>query len=1104
MNILKRGDPVSSWLVRFSTSAVALLLVSASLWAQGGGTAQISGTVRDATGLAVPAAEIQVTQTDTGVTRTTQSAADGTYSLPSLPIGPYRLQVGKAGFTSYAQTGIVLQVDSNPTIDASLKVGSVTERVEVTADAAMVETHSTGVGQVVDQQRVVELPLNGRNDLTLIFLGGGATTAPPGNLNSTKNYPTVVISVAGGLANGLTFLLDGSTHNDPFSNQALPFPFPDALQEFKVETSALPAQYGQHSAAAVNAVTKSGGNSFHGDAFEFLRNGDFNARDAFAPSRDTLKRNQFGGTFGGPIRRNKIFFFLGYQGTLNRSDPSGGVAFIPTPAMQAGDFTAFESPACNNGIQKNLAAPFVGNKISPSLVDPSALAIMKFYPVTNDPCGKLNFGTVQDSDEHLALARIDYQLSDKHSFFTRYYGAHLLQQSPYPPHGDPLQLVNAGINVFPESFSFGDTWLPRSDLVNSFHATFNRGPLTKFQNEGIGPQDVGINAVTLVPGLPHDMVLTAGTFYTAMVFAPTGNYDSTAMQAADDLSFQKGSHQLGFGGNWIHSLENMTVNPNSAANWTFTGTYTGTALADFMTGQTASFSEGNPALMYTRQQYVSLYAQDNWRVKPRLSISYGLRWEPYLPIYFKNDRVFQFSQSAFLANTHSSVYPNAPAGLTFPGDPGFPGNSGTNSNLSKVAPRVGLVWDPMGDGKMTVRAAYGMFYSTEHLFYDAGFGYDAAWGYSTSLAGVKLENPWATYPGGNPFPTPPLSGSSKFPANGGYVTYQPNVNPTYMQQWNLSVQRQFGANWLVSASYLGNNTIHAWTYNPINPGVDIPGATAGNIATRRALYLENPAQGGAYGTVTQQDDGGTASYNSGLFSVQHRLANNFTLLANYTWSHCISDPIVNDLGTAYTQPNNRRYDRGNCSGIDRRHIVNISGVYQTPQFAGRALRIAASGWRISTIVTMQSGQWMTVTSGTDNALNGVATGQRPNQVLSDPYAAHQSATQWLNPAAFVPAATGTYGFVGISNLLGPGELQIDASIARTFAIREKQKLEFRAEVFNLPNRINLNTPVSLALNSPQFGQITSDITTSQGAQAAGSGPQPGDPRIIQLALKFLF
>ena len=375
---------------------------------------------------------------------------DGTFTLPNLPIGPWTLEISKEGFSKYVQSGIVLQVDSNPAIDASLKVGSVTEQVQVTADAAMIETHSTGVGQVIDQERVVDLPLNGRNDLMLVFLGGAATTAPPGNLNSTKNYPTVVISVAGGLANGITFLLDGSTHNDPFSNQAMPFPFPDAMQEFKVETSALPAQYGEHSAAAVNAVTKSGGNSFHGDAFEFLRNGDFNARDTFAPTRDTLKRNQFGGTFGGPIKRNKIFFFLGYQGTLNRSDPTGGTAFIPTPAMQAGNFTAFESPACNGGVQKTLNAPFVNNMIAPSLLNSSALAIMKYYPPTSDPCGKEQFGTVQDSDEHLALARGDYQLSDKHTFFTRYYGAHLYEQSPYPPHGNPLQLVNAGINTFPE------------------------------------------------------------------------------------------------------------------------------------------------------------------------------------------------------------------------------------------------------------------------------------------------------------------------------------------------------------------------------------------------------------------------------------------------------------------------------------------------------------------------------------------------------------------------------------------------------------------------------------------------------------------------------
>ena len=289
-----------------------LALASAAMWAQAP-TAQINGVVKDATGLAVPGAEVKATQTATGAVRSASTGADGAYVLTNLPIGPYLLEVAKEGFSKYAQTGIVLQVASNPTVDATLKVGSVSEQVTVQADAALVETHSTGVGQVVDSRRVVDLPLNGRNVTELIFLAGFATTGNGGTsaagtnpLNSVRNYPTIVVSVAGGVGNGVSFLLDGANHNDAANNLNLPLPFPDALQEFKVETSALPAQYGLHSAAAVNAVTKSGTNEFHGDAFEFLRNGDLNARDFFAPSRDTLKRSQYGGTVGGRIRKDKL------------------------------------------------------------------------------------------------------------------------------------------------------------------------------------------------------------------------------------------------------------------------------------------------------------------------------------------------------------------------------------------------------------------------------------------------------------------------------------------------------------------------------------------------------------------------------------------------------------------------------------------------------------------------------------------------------------------------------------------------------------------------------------------------------------------------------
>src|SRR5438067_816174 len=296
------------------------MLTCATVWAQS--TAQINGIVKDQTGAVLPGVEVSATQTDTGVKRTVVTDETGSYVLQNLPLGPYRLDAALPGFRTYVQTGIVLQVDANSTINPVLTVGQVSEEIKVEANAALVETRSAGLGTVVDNQRVLELPLNGRNPTELILLVGAANPNPnPGNMNSARNYPTIVINVAGGLSNAVTYLLDGAIHNDAENNLNFPLPFPDALQEFKVETSALPAQYGLHSAAVVNAVTKSGTNEFHGDAFEFVRNGIFNARDFFASTRDTLKRNQYGGVVGGPIVKNKLFIFGGYQGTNQRSAP---------------------------------------------------------------------------------------------------------------------------------------------------------------------------------------------------------------------------------------------------------------------------------------------------------------------------------------------------------------------------------------------------------------------------------------------------------------------------------------------------------------------------------------------------------------------------------------------------------------------------------------------------------------------------------------------------------------------------------------------------------------------------------------------------------------
>src|SRR5687767_14075506 len=321
--------------------------MAGAAWAQSVSSAQVSGVVRDSSGGALPGADVTLTKIDTGAVRTVIAGTDGAYVFPNLPVGPYQLKVALQGFNTYVQDGIILQVSSNPQINVTLSVGTVSEQVTVTANTTMVETHSTGIGQVVDNQRVVELPLNGRQATELIFIAGLATSAPAADLNTNKNYPTVTISVAGGLANGMSYVMDGGTHNDPFNNLNLPTPFPDALQEFKVETSALPARYGHHAGSSVNLVTKAGGNKFHGDAFWFVRNYIFNARNFFASSRDSLKRNQFGGTLGGPMKSNKLFFFGGYQGKIERSNPATTISFVPTAAMRAGDFTAFASPACN-------------------------------------------------------------------------------------------------------------------------------------------------------------------------------------------------------------------------------------------------------------------------------------------------------------------------------------------------------------------------------------------------------------------------------------------------------------------------------------------------------------------------------------------------------------------------------------------------------------------------------------------------------------------------------------------------------------------------------------------------------------------------------------
>lgn len=1087
-------------------SLFVMLVVSAVscgvVWAQA--TSQITGSVKDQTGAVLPGADITATQTDTGVARSSVSDETGSFVLPSLPLGPYRLEVSLPGFRTFVQTGITLQVNTNPVINAILEVGQVSEQVEVQANAVMVETRSTGIGQIMENQRILELPLNGRQVTELILLQGGTTPGYNSGANNggNRNYATTNISISGGAATGIAYTLDGASHRDNINSQNLPLPFPDALQEFKLETSALPAQYG--SAGAVNAVTKSGTNDLHGSLFEFFRDGHLNARNAFASVRDMQKRNQFGGTLGGPIMRNKLFFFVGHQATVQRSVPSSQRATIPTAEMLAGDFTNFTSPACNGGVQRTLtpAAGFQNNRIAPTAFSQAALNIIGRLPQTSNPCGEIIFSRKDSFTENVTLGRTDYQISEKQSLFSRIQINQLKTPTDFDPN-NLLALTKGTTDQRVYSLAMGHTYLIGASIVNNFRATLNRSRNPREAVHFFDWQDVGVNVYVVEEDLMYN---NFGGFSIGSVSNASTNFNGTNFQLAEDMSMIKGSHQIGFGGLWGWTSLNQNPTQNSVGGFTFNGSVSGINLVDFMLGRPSQFQQSGRPLQYTRNWSASAYVQDTWKVNPRLTMNYGVRWDPLLAMFEKHANTVHFDYARFSQGLRSTVYANAPAGLIFPGDPGVPDKGFHNNRYGDFSPRFGIAWDPQGDGRMTIRAAYGLFYDQPPHFFYYPVSNNAPYGNTIQLPTPAggLANPWLNYPGGNPFPYIRNKNSAFF-TNSPYASYPLDIKHTYTNQWNLSIQRQVGQDWLFAANYLGNSSIHLYTSKNLNPAIYYPGSNCtlpngntitgtcstnagANTTARRTLTIENATWGPYYSTVAEVDDGGTASYNALMLTVQRRSSNGLTVQGNYTWSHCITDQVSTNPGGATTDYNNfnRAFDRGDCTTQDRRQVANVSTVWATPAFANPTVRTILGGWQVSGILRVSTGSAIEIATGIDHALVGITTG-RANQLLPDVYHEDKNAAHWFNTAAIANPAAGSWGNMGRNTLRGPGRVSIDMGLARTFRVRESQTLQFRAEAFNLPNMVNLQNP-NTTMTNPNFGRITS----------------ADDPRIIQLALKYVF
>jgi hypothetical protein len=796
---------------------------------------------------------------------------------------------------------------------------------------------------------------------------------------------------------------------------------------------------------------------------------------------------------------------------------------------------------------------------------PSAKMVNKIVQLLGTPinsCGDLTVNSRQHDNEYQHLVRVDWQRTQNDALFARYYITDYSLLSYLSPES-LLSTSGSGQADRVQNIGLGDTHIISPQIVSSFRLYFARTASQRTSNPKVPTLcDLGMLATC---GVQHQAGLGPG--YTIPGYL---GYDyENVFGISENLGWQLHSHDLAFGftGQLIQMNGDGTFQVNPRPGWSNGGSsYTGNQWSDYVAGMLDSYGQGGGQLSRDAQLMPSLYFQDNWQVNRSFAFNYGLRWDPFIPSHNKYGWASDFSLANYLAGVKSKVFVNAPPGMTFPGDAGFNGNSDNNSSLLDLAPRIGFAWSPGGKGTTSVRGGFGMFYDTSMMWNTMHIVLNQPWGSTTQftpapvdasssdpLAGGGMINPWYGVAGGNPFPTPLHPPSTfVFPNDGAYVFQQQDIKPAYVQQWNLSIQRQFGENWLVSASYIGSKTTHVWLGSNLDPSVIItagmtaPGivSTAGmtgtsgpctllyqgqpvpfptcnasglvkvdgvnNESARKALVLANPDAGPVFnGGFIQAQSQGNGSYNGMLLSVKHRLSNGFSISSNYTWSHCLDQGDVSqDIGANFQDPNNRRAEWGNC-GNDQRQGFNLVLLGQMRKFSSPWTERLIGNWSASSIFTAETGSYSTVIDGSDVSLIGLGgvpgTGgsgnDRPNQV-GDPFQAGtiaanpscpapsqvHTAFHWFNPCAYEQQASLTFGNTGRNTLLGPGSWNLDMSLSRAFPLTERFNLLFRAEAFNM-------------LNHPQFSNPTTNLGSSSFGRISSASH---DQRILQMALKLTF
>lgn len=1053
-----------SWIRRLSVAALGAILLTTSALAQAP-TGTILGGVKDAQGGVVPGATVTATNLGTQYSRSAVTDGAGEYALRLLPVGNYKVEVTIPGFKNFSQTGIVLEVGRNARVDATIELGAVSETVSVVGDSPLVDTASSSLARTVGQNEVLNLPLVNRDLYSLLNLTGGVSDNTNSNSLGGPEQLTTINGSGKAQMGTVNFQLDGGNNTAGLRGTGNPAPNPEAVQEFRVLTNGYAAEYGRYSAGVVDVVTKSGTNVFHGAGFDFFRNEKLNSPRWAPPgtigTNDPLSRKQFGGAFGGPVAKDKTFFFASYSGLRQEETYYRNTAVVPTALERAGDF----SQSSLKPRDPLTGVAFPGNIIPTARFDLAAKTIQdKFVPLSNLPN---NFYEVRAPDPvqtDEGTFKVDHQFSSTQSLAVSYFYQKGVDTQPLTLTGN-IPWVDRDFRWKQHNVNLSHTWTLSPNTINQFRGTYMRQFGGRVNNPAVSLGD--LNSKFAIQGDPTLPRLTVTGYFTGQTAIAGPDAGSNYVGVKDAVSITRGRHSLKVGGDVSYEKIIHDTLLDNYGVFTFNASKTGNAYADFLLGLPATMTQDAPVRKTDNGAYISAFAQDDFRVHPRVTLNLGVRYDLQFPFTDPQDR-----KLAFVPGQKSTVTPSAPVGLLFPGDTGV-SRGIVKTDVNNIAPRVGFAWDPTGDGRTAVRAAFGMFYGSitgnEWNTTADNQPFTVRQSFPTVFT---LADPYRNLPGGvGPFPFSYSPGTPRFtlPAQ----VFGPSLDFVWpvSYQTNVTVEREIGRSFSVSASYVVSNARHLASGVDNNYPLFGPGATAANVNSRRP-YLP-----GTIGSATVLSSIFGSDY-KGLQLSAERRGSHLSGKAYYSFGRGYDDVDFQGGGLPGVQSAARLDDERARTSADRRHMFSLSGVWKVDYFKDSAspLGVLARDWTVSAIVILQSGTPLTIASGQDRNLDGV-TNDRAD-LVGDPSVDHSQSRDvliegWFNVAAFAQPALGTNGNSGRNIIDGPGYRNMDLGLFRDVRLKGRAMFQFRLEATNVLNIVNLSNP-GLSLAAPTtFGKIRS-------------------------------